>query len=347
MNIGPRTSLVNQPADTIPAPMTTATTPRLEIRPFEPSDLGAAAELLADRHRRHRLGEPALDPAYESTEAAGREISAALQAEDATAWVAVRDGTAVGYIVGSPRDASWGPNIWIGAAGHAAVEPEVVRELYAVAAGAWVDAGMTNHYVLVPATDVPVVDAWFRLEFGQQHLHAVREPPGRDFAVIPRSELVIRLAEREDIPELAELETVLPRHSQASPVFARPPMPSVEEARAELESDWGDPKWTIFVAEHEGRVIGSSVGCALEISSGHSPLMRPARAGFLGFAAVFPDTRGLGAGRALGEAVLAWTRDAGYEWATTDWRSTNLEAARTWPTLGFRPTFRRLHRLIG
>ena len=64
---------------------------------------------------------------------------------------------------------------------------------------------------------------------------------------------------------------------QASPVFARPPMQSLEEAQAELESDWGDPKWTIFVAEHEGRVIGSSVGCALEISSGHAPMMRPAR----------------------------------------------------------------------
>lgn len=347
MNIGPLPSVVNQRPDTMRPPMRTATTPRLEIRPFEPSDLSAAAELLADRHRRHRLGEPALDPAFESPEAAGREISAALAAEGATAWLALRDGTAVGYMVGSPREASWGPNIWIGAAGHAAEDPDVVRELYAVAAGAWVDAGLTSHYVLVPATDTAVVDAWFRLEFGQQHLHAVREPPGREFAVIPRSELVVRIAEREDIPALAELELVLPRHSQASPVFSRLPPPTLEEAQSELESDWGDPKWTIFVAEHEGRVIGSSVGCALEISSGHAPMMRPANAGFLGFAAVLPDARGVGAGRALGEAVLAWTRDAGYDWATTDWRSTNLEAARTWPTLGFRPTFRRLHRNIG
>jgi GNAT superfamily N-acetyltransferase len=347
MNISRRPSVVNHGADTIRAPMITTTNRRLTIRPFEPSDLGAAAELLADRHRRHRRGEPAMDPAYESPEAAGQQISVALEAEGATAWMAMRDGMAVGYMIGSQRDASWGPNIWISAAGHAAVEPEVVRELYAVAADAWVAAGLTSHYVLVPATDVGVVDAWFRLEFGQQHLHAVREPPGREFAVIPRGEVVVRLAEREDIPALAELEMVLPRHSQASPVFARPPIQSLEEARAELESDWGDPKWAIFVAEHEGRVIGSSVGCALEISSGHAPMMRPAKAGFLGFAAVLPDARGLGAGRALGEAVLAWTRDAGYDWATTDWRSTNLEAARTWPTLGFRPTFRRLHRTIG
>lgn len=328
--------------------MSPSTPARLEVRPFEPADLGAAAELLADRHRRHRLAEPGLDPAFESAEAAGPEISAALEIDGAGAWAALRAGELVGYIVGAPKaDSTWGPNIWIESAGHAAAEPEVVRELYAVAAGAWVAAGRTNHHVLVPATDVALVDAWFRLDFGQQHLHAVREPPGREFAVIPRSELIIRVAEREDIPMLAELEMVLPRHSQGSPVFSRPPLQPVEEAQAELESDWGDPTWTIFVAEHEGRVIGSSVGCDLKISSSHTALMRPRHTGFLGGAAVFPDARGLGAGRALGEAVLAWSRDAGYDWAATDWRSTNLEAARTWPTLGFRPTFRRLHRLIG
>jgi GNAT superfamily N-acetyltransferase len=328
--------------------MTTSTTHRLDIRPFASSDLAAAGELLAGRHRRHRLAEPAMDPAYESADACGREIAAALAVDNASGWVATRDGVVVGYVVGSPKaDSTWGPNIWIEAAGHAAVEPEVVRELYAVAAGAWVAAGRTNHHVLVPATDAALVDAWFRLDFGQQHLHAVREPPGKEFAVIPRSELVVRLAEREDIPVLAELETVLPLHSRSSPVFSTLAPPTVEEARDELESDWGDPKWTIFVAEHEGRVIGSSVGCDLAISSSHTALLRPRHTGFLGGAAVFPEARGLGAGRALGEAVLAWTRDAGYDWAATDWRSTNLEAARTWPTLGFRPTFRRLHRLIG
>jgi len=30
----------------------------------------------------------------------------------------------------------------------------------------------------------------------------------------------------------------------------------------------------------------------------------------------------------------------------TDWRSTNIEADRAWRGMGFRPTFRRLHRSI-
>ena len=78
----------------------------------------------------------------------------------------------------------------------------------------------------------------------------------------------------------------------------------------------------------------------------HQGIVRPANAGFLGFAAVLPEARGLGAGRALGEAVLLWARDAGHPTVVTDWRETNLLSSRAWPSLGFRPTFRRLFRAI-
>jgi glycerol-3-phosphate dehydrogenase len=44
--------------------------------------------------------------------------------------------------------------------------------------------------------------------------------------------------------------------------------------------------------------------------------------------------------------VLLWARDAGHPTVVTDWRETNLLASRAWPSLGFRPTFRRLFRAI-
>ena len=75
--------------------------------------------------------------------------------------------------------------------------------------------------------------------------------------------------------------------------------------------------------------------------------MRPDNAGFLGFAAVLPSARGLGAGRALGETVLAWSAEAGYDVVATDWRVTNLLSSRAWPAIGFRETFLRLHRVVG
>ena len=320
----------------------------LEIRPIEAGDLDAAAVLLADRHRRHRLGEPILDPAYEEPGAARAEIEKLLAVEGAQGWVALRDGDVTGFIVGIGKDAKlWGPNVWVEPAGHAARDAATLRRLYAVAAATWVADGRKNHHVLVPASDAELVDAWFSLDFGQQHIHAVRENPPASFGVVPRSELVIRPPVREDIPALAELELVLPRHSPLSPLFSPVPIQPVEEIIEEIEGDFDGPDFTWFVAEHEGKVVGQAVGCALTRSSTNAGLMRPKGASFLGYAAVFPEARGVGAGRALGEAYLAWSRDAGYASAFTDWRSTNLEADRTWRALGFRPAFRRLHRLIG
>lgn len=321
--------------------------PPLEVRPFQPHDLPAAAGLLADRHRRHRLAEPTLDAAYEDPAAAGAEVEALLATQTASGWTAVHGDVVAGYLIGVRRDdAVWGPNIWVEPAGHAAVSGDVLRRLYAAAAESWVASGRTNHHVLVPATDAELVDAWFSLDFGQQHLHAVVEAPPAGFGVVPRSELAIRRATHDDLDALVQLERVLPDHLEASPVFSRLPRQSPEEVVAELQGDLQDPDYTYLVAEHEGRVVGSAIACALTMSPGATGLNRPANAGYLGYAAVLPDARGLGVGRALGESVLVWSRDAGFTCVATDWRSTNLEADQAWRALGFRPTFRRLHRVI-
>lgn len=124
-------------------------------------------------------------------------------------------------------------------------------------------------------------------------------------------------------------------------------MPTVEEARAEWAESIDDPAYTTFVAEADGEVVGSAIGSSLELSSLHTGPARPEGAGFLGFAAVLPQARGRGVGRALAEAVLAWSRDSGHPCVVTDWRVTNLLSSRAWPRLGFRPTFLRLHRLVG
>lgn len=326
------------------------TTPRrspLVIEPFTLDALDGAAALLSDRHRRHRLVEPLLDPSYEDAANARAAIEAELAAERAGGWVARSDGAVVGYLIGQQKSPTWGANTWVEAAGHAATEPAVVRELYAVASAAWVGEGRTNHHVIVPASDAALVDAWFTLDFGQQHVHAIREVPGPEFAIVPRSELSIRSKTRDDLDALAELELVMPAHMRLAPVFSQLPVQTLDEVREELEADFDDPKYVYFVGEHEGRVAGVAIGCAIEVSSSHQGPNRVAGAGFLGAAAVFPEARGLGVGKALGEATLAWSRDAGFASIQTDWRSTNLEADRTWRGLGFRPTFRRMHRLIG
>ena len=318
------------------------------IRRFDPADLDSAARLLAGRHRRHRATEPLLDPAYEDAGAARAQIEALLGGDKAGGWVALQDGEVAAYLIGVARaEAMWGPNVWVEAPGHASEEPALIRDLYAAAAAAWVAEGRTNHHVLVPASDGGLVDAWFTLDFGQQHLHAVMAAPPPTFGVVPRTELIVRTATLDDVPPLIDLERVLPEHLAGSPVFSRLPVDSPEEIEAELRADLVDPTYQFFVAEHDGRVVGTSIACSLEVSAGATGLNRPDNAGYLAYAAVLPEARGLGAGRTLGDATLVWSRDQGYRSIATDWRSTNIEADRAWRGMGFRPTFRRMHRLIG
>lgn len=320
--------------------------PGLELLPFDASHVPDAGRLLAARHRAHRQAEPLLSGRHEDPAACEAEVSAVLALDDASGAVAVRDGRVVGYLLGAPKpDATWGPNVWVESAGLAAEEAEDLRDLYAAAATRWVDEGRTAHYVLVPAHDQAAVGAWFRLAFGHQHTHAIREVPTEPPSAPAR--VAVRRAVRDDIPALARLDLELPLHQGLAPTFSAGDLGSYEESVQEWEEDFGDPEFATFVAEHDGRVVGSAVGCALDKSSTNNGLARPENAGFLGFAAVFPADRGLGAGRALGEAVLDWSREQRHSCVVTDWRATNLLSSRAWPALGFRPTYLRLHRLLG
>ena len=318
----------------------------LEIRPFSNAVIDQAARLLAARHRAQRLVEPGLSPVFEAPAAAETEIEALASKDGASGAVALRGGAVVGFLIGVPRDRLWGPNVWVEGAGHAVAEPEIIRDLYGLAAARWVEDGATSQYVVVPATDPALVDAWFRLGFGQQHVHAIRAAAGAGESLRLPAGVIVRRAERRDISVLGQIDVVFSEHQARSPVFSMLAVPSLQDVTNEWEEELDDPRFTTFVAEHDGRVVGSAIGCSIEESSEHRGIVRPAGAGHLGFAAVLPEARGLGAGRALGEAVLIWARDAGYPTVVTDWRETNLLSSRAWPRLGFRPTFRRLFRAI-
>jgi GNAT superfamily N-acetyltransferase len=315
----------------------------LRVRPFEAADLSAAGALLAERHRRHRAAQPLLSPRYEDPSTATAQVSAAWDQADASGAVAERDGEVVGYLLGAPKGDLWGPNIWIEQAGQAVTDAEDMRDIYAAAAARWVDEGRTAHYALTPATEDDLVRAWYRLGFGQQQAHGVRDgSPSSGLSTVE-----VRRAVRDDIPMLGQLDLELTVHQRRAPTFSSVRLGTLEENIEEWEKDFDDPAYTTFVVERDGEVVGSAVGCSLEQSSSHAGLARPENAGFLGFAAVLPRARGLGIGRALGEAVIDWSAQTGYDCVVTDWRVTNLLSSRAWPALGFTESFLRLHRSVG
>jgi ribosomal protein S18 acetylase RimI-like enzyme len=316
--------------------------PGLEVQPFSEEHLDDSAQLLAERHRRHRTAEPLL-PADVDFRA---EIAALLEEEGTSGAFASRDGRPAGYLIGGPLDEEmWGPNIWVETAGHAADQAEDLRDLYGVAAQRWVDEGRTRQYALVPATESELVDAWFRLGFGQQQAHGAQEIPPKTDVRIPEG-FEIREPRTEDVDRLLEVDIALPKHQSVAPVFSSRPLPTEEEQRKEWEETLAGTEEQVLVGFRDGRPVAVWGFSPAELSRHHRGLARIPSACYLGFAATLPEIRGSGIGVALTAAGFAWAAEQGLEVMVTDWRVTNLLASRFWPRRGFRPTFLRLYRSI-
>lgn len=308
---------------------------RIEICAFAEEHLDSAGSLLAARHREHRAVEPLLLEDFEDADAARDEVASLWAQTHASGAVAVQEGQVVGFLLGTRKDDQiWGANVWVEAAGYAAAEPELVRDLYAFSSQRWVDAGRTRHYALVPTLD-DHVEAWFRLSFGAQQAHGIKEvdvrvwPPGT------------RRAEERDIEALIELAPLISRHQALAPVFSGIDSDEgAHELRAMLTADVANDQLGELVYESDGRVVASFEVVPVERGS----LAEPVGAACLSWAASLPDVRGSGAGLALTEAASAWAHEQGHTTMVTDWRETNLLASRFWPARGFRRSFLRLYR---
>ncbi len=314
--------------------------PKLEIQPFADEHLDAAAALLAERHRTHRETEPLLPDVTDFR----AHVEDEWRADDASGWLALADGEPAGYLIGSPRGEMWGEgNVWVGLAGHAVREPEVVRDLYQVAAESWVDEGLRRHYSLVPVNDQALVDAWFRLSFGAQHAQGIQEVP-QETASVPG--LTVRPGRPDDAETAARIDLLLPEYQARSPVFGGGSPPSMEELVTDYADSLGKDDEGILLVERDGEPIGLLTVADVTLSGMHSGLSRPERAAILGFATTLPEVRGTGAGLALTNACFDWAREHGYGTIVVDWRETNLRSSRFWPARGFRRTFQRLYRSI-
>jgi ribosomal protein S18 acetylase RimI-like enzyme len=308
----------------------------VEIRPFGDEHLDGAATLLAERHGRHRAAEPLLADSN-----ASEAVARAWEREEASGAVVLEGGKLVGYLVGALRENRiWGRHAWVERAGHAAAEPELVRDLYAAAAPAWAEAGAQMHFALVPVLD-EVLEPWYRLAFGQVQLEAIRESGSEPAPLAPG--VTIRRAGIDDLETAAmPLAKLIWQHQALSPCFTGLTPPPEEELRSVWQETLEDSDVVYFVVEREGGVVAHSV-----LYPAASDLGTPDDALYLGTTATMPEVRGTGIGLSLTEHVLFWAREAGYPTVVTDWRVANLLASRFWPARGFRPTFVRVYRRLG
>jgi GNAT superfamily N-acetyltransferase len=295
--------------------------PSLEIHPL--SDLrGEAAALLAERFARQRAAEPLLPEVDDF----GAHVA------DLDGLVATRGGTAVAYLAGEVV----GETGTVGFAGHAASEPEALRDLYAVLAEQW---GVRRFSVAVPAQDAALIDVWFRLAFGCQFMWAVRETADVPDAPPHR----IRPSTPDDLDAAAGFDEILWLLQARSPSFSGLDVPARDAFREEWSTLWDEPEFEHFVAEEDG---GRVVGHVLLYRRPEGDLRVPPRNIDLSHVATLDDVRGTGVGLALNAFAQRWARENGFTSMTTDWRSVNLLSSRFWPRRGFRPQYFRLYRSV-
>lgn len=267
------------------------------------------------------------------------ELERARALEGTRGAVAAEQGQVVGYLAGRVvEDRFWGRHVWVAHAGHAAREPETVRDLYANAAQRWVAEGARLHLALVPA--VPeLVEPWLRLGFAYMQAHGLQESGGTGAAPLPG--VAVRRGTAEDLAAARALMPIIWEHQTASPTFTGMEIPSEQEYMADWEETLADPTYTYFVGELDGQVAGH-----LLLYPEEPNLATPPGSVYLAVAATLPQARGRGLGVALTEHALAWARAAGYATVHTDWRVPNLQSSRFWPRRGFRETFYRLARQV-
>jgi GNAT superfamily N-acetyltransferase len=310
----------------------------VQIAPLTATDVDSAAKLLAARFAGHRdrgltCPDSTLDPSTWRRRLKDRLVFG-------EGLIALRDDEPIAFICArEERSSPWLPSYWIDFDVHAAAPTEVYRELYAAAAGRWVERGCLDHYVVAPVLD-DVVAVWFGLGFGLEQVYGIRSL-ATEIPIRQHVRASIKRATVEDLPQLRTLIDAIARYQSESPVFGInfAIVEELEEGHRELLERADCHYWLASVDDH-------AAGFAVFVPIDADEVFLPSATIELHVAAVADAMRGLGIGSALTSAGLRGAREAGFEYCVTDWRSANLLSSPMWTRWGFRPWAYRLHRTI-
>jgi GNAT superfamily N-acetyltransferase len=226
------------------------------------------------------------------------------------------------------------------AAGHAADDPELIRDLYAAVAEDWIEAGARLQFALVPAFPA-AMEPWRRLAFAQMQVHAVRPSGGDPPAAL--AGVRIRAGGTDDLAEVAaRMGAVVWEHQRGPAAFSGLPADIPAGMAEHWRTAFELPGAALWLAEHDHALAGY----VFLYESADDPGSRP-DATHIGSAAVSAEHRGAGVGSALANRAFVWAEAKRYATITADWRIANLQASRFWPTRGFRPVYHRMARLVG
>jgi GNAT superfamily N-acetyltransferase len=297
----------------------------MQIVPFGPEHVPAAAALAASRVGSLRRQVPVLPASYEDAATLAPLLEQITTARPAAA--ALQGDRLVGYLAAwylpefRGRAATYAPE-WASGA-----EPEecarIYAALYAHMAKTWTQDGHRTHLFSLLPSDTAAAEAWRWLGLGMMAADAVRPLDAIGRGAGPA--LAFRCATPDDEETVCALAEGLDMHLAAPPVFL--PLPVTFE-RATIVAQLGDPRFAHWLALLGNRPVGW-----LRIGPAHptaSILVRDAGTASITGAYVMPEARGQGVMRALLDRALAWAREGDYVRCAVDFEPMNPPAARFW-----------------
>ena len=316
---------------------------------FSDKHLLAAAQILAERHRRERQTFSALPEEFENPVATLQALEREWNQPNTIGIAALEGEQLVGYLIGTLQPTGdFERSIWIKYPCLGIAEnqhPELYRQLYANIAHTWVSQGCFDHYVQVPAGNQVLLDAWFRLGFAYQQVYGLldlEEFVGSDIKA-PEN-LEIRLAQESDREKLRNIAEWIKIFQAQAPTYC-PILPeSLREIRDGYAEIIDEPEAQMWLVVRDGDILGFQAYWPLE--AGAAAMTVPANCIELAIGAVSPAERGRGIGTLLTNHCFRELRQAGFRYVQTDWRMTNLMSSTFWPARGFRPVVHRLSRHI-
>jgi len=302
------------------------------VRKFTASDADLVVDRVEQRLRLDASRNPLVNPLLD------RELLRhSLCAAPDPSWVFDRSGAIDGHLYGALLADSSALSVWTGPDGVSFDTSDVLAGLVECATAVWKARGAREHFVWC-LSEPSRVEHWTELGytlFSARGAIRLQERPPRP---LPAG-YSLRRGRISDFERAVELDAVL---DAAQGIDARL-MSRIEREknREELQSTLLDPETHHYVVEHEHHVIAQCV-----------TFPTPPRRGsfnntlFVSEVVVEPRHQRLGISSAMLDVALDNARTQGFEFAETQWRSSNLGATLHWLSYGFQPTYVRLRRAL-
>lgn len=314
---------------------------------FQNEHIPQAADALVRQSAELRKRFPLLPERIQDKKAASSFLQALCEKSKGKGCILLQQNEIVSFILGYyDKNPFFGDYMWVPFGGIVLPHEnsfEAFRALYTAAGELWIKDKILNHYLICPALDDWMQSA-FSLSFGQEQVYAIAPLQGeRDEISLPDG-LSMREIKPSDAGQLAQKCHWIAEHLNRAPVWAPVPVEHMENIRAGYAELANDDTSTTWVAL-DGEEIVSYV-CVYTEDIGAIHYLGVPQAAHFSIAATDPAYRGRGIGRALFTHILNIAREQGHDRIFTDWRITNLEASRYWPTFGFEPFSYRLLRRV-